>query len=199
MIIKLSPVRSDNELTVYKHGDSITVNGMTLDLSQLPDGASLPAAATGCAWILDPVERASGQLIISLSLPHGADAPEAARFPADIIQPVNGKVALPTPEAMATPPSQGYASIDWSQLVTAEAKAQAAADQLRAAVTVEIARRRSLADNAIAPLQDAVDIYEATPDEEALLKLWKKYRVSLSRLPEQEGYPNEIDWPEPPV
>ncbi|MEA3233931.1 tail fiber assembly protein [Pseudomonas mosselii] len=100
---------------------------------------------------------------------------------------------------MATPPSQGYASIDWSQLVTAEAKAQAAADQLRAAVTVEIARRRSLADNAIAPLQDAVDIYEATPDEEALLKLWKKYRVSLSRLPEQEGYPNEIDWPEPPV
>lgn len=35
---------------------------------------------------------------------------------------------------------------------------------------------------AIAPLQDAVDIGEATPEEEALLLLWKKYRVAVNRV-----------------
>lgn len=34
----------------------------------------------------------------------------------------------------------------------------------------------------IAPLQDAVDLEEATPAEIALLRLWKQYRIALSRL-----------------
>lgn len=63
----------------------------------------------------------------------------------------------------------------------------------------ETARLRGIADAAITPLQDAVDIGEATAEEEARLKLWKKYRVALSRLPDQEGYPKEIDWPAPPA
>ncbi|WP_175649493.1 tail fiber assembly protein [Pseudomonas sp. Marseille-P9899] len=63
----------------------------------------------------------------------------------------------------------------------------------------ETARRRALADAAIAPLQDAVDIDEATDAETALLKEWKRYRVALNRLPDQPGYPNEIDWPAPPA
>ncbi|MNO03921.1 Caudovirales tail fiber assembly protein [compost metagenome] len=52
-----------------------------------------------------------------------------------------------------------------------------------------------MADEAIAPLQDAVELEEATEGEAALLKEWKRYRVALSRLPEQEGYPTSIDWP----
>ena len=63
----------------------------------------------------------------------------------------------------------------------------------------EIARRRAAADFAIAPLQDAVDIDEATESEVALLTVWKKYRVALNRLPEQPGYPISIDWPAVPV
>ncbi|MFZ5938913.1 tail fiber assembly protein, partial [Pseudomonas sp. HS6-2] len=55
------------------------------------------------------------------------------------------------------------------------------------------------ADQAIAPLQDAVDLEEATEAETDQLKLWKRYRVALSRLHEQEGYPTEIDWPAPPA
>lgn len=62
----------------------------------------------------------------------------------------------------------------------------------------EIASLRALADSAMAPLQDAVEIEESTADEEALLILWKKYRLALNRLPEQLGYPQSIDWPAAP-
>lgn len=63
----------------------------------------------------------------------------------------------------------------------------------------EIAQRRAAADAAIAPLQDAVDLDEATESEASLLKEWKRYRVALNRLPDQPGYPAEIDWPAPPA
>ncbi|HCV38575.1 MAG TPA: phage tail protein [Pseudomonas sp.] len=58
---------------------------------------------------------------------------------------------------------------------------------------------RAIADAAIAPLQDAVDLEEATEAEIALLKEWKRFRVALNRLPEQAGYPATIDWPSPPA
>lgn len=51
----------------------------------------------------------------------------------------------------------------------------------------------------MAPLQDAVDLDEATEAEAAALKEWKRYRVALNRLPDQAGYPAEIDWPTPPA
>ncbi len=63
----------------------------------------------------------------------------------------------------------------------------------------EIARLRAAADAAIAPLQDAVDLEESTDAETALLKEWKRYRVALNRLPDQPGYPGQIDWPAPPA
>ena len=89
-------------------------------------------------------------------------------------------------------------NIDWSQLVTKAMKEQAAAAQILAAVVMESAKRRAVADKAIAPLQDAVDIDEATAAEVLLLKSWKKYRVLLNRVPEQAGYPATIDWPVAP-
>lgn len=90
-------------------------------------------------------------------------------------------------------------NIDWSQVITSEQKAQAAAEQMLAAVVAEIAQRRAAADTAIAPLQDAVDLDEATETEAAALKQWKRYRVALNRLPDQPGYPATIDWPAPPA
>lgn len=197
MIIKLSPVRSDLSLSVLKQGDTLQVNSAALDFSRLPDGATLPAEAVGCDFVIGPVERINGDLVLTLMLPHAADAPQAARFPVDLY-PGDGQVQLPGLELgdrLASTPGV----IDWSQVITADDKAQAATEQLLAAVAADLAQRRAAADAAIAPLQDAVDIDEATTDEEARLKLWKKYRVALSRLPEQEGYPNEIDWPAPPA
>lgn len=50
----------------------------------------------------------------------------------------------------------------------------------------------------IAPLQDAVDLGEATDDETASLKLWKQYRVQLNRIESQAGWPENVAWPESP-
>lgn len=55
----------------------------------------------------------------------------------------------------------------------------------------------ALAATAIAPLQDAVDIGDATDAETALLNAWKKYRVALNRL-DLSAAP-DIDWPQIPA
>lgn len=198
MRIKLSPTGDDMQIAVTKNGDELTVNGQVLDFTRLPDGATLPAGSIACEWITVPVERVDGDLVVTLRLPHGADAPEAARFPVDIVNPADGPVLLPT--GVGEQPAEIIpAVIDWSQMVTAEQKAQAAAEQLLAQVAAEVAQRRAIADAAIAPLQDAADLDEATEAEVALLKDWKRYRIALNRLPDQAGYPASIDWPVPPA
>lgn len=50
---------------------------------------------------------------------------------------------------------------------------------------------------AIAPLQDAVDLDMATPEEESALKEWKKYRVMLNRVDTSLGA--NVVWPTPPA
>ncbi|MBK5343915.1 tail fiber assembly protein [Pseudomonas sp. TH49] len=89
-------------------------------------------------------------------------------------------------------------NIDWSRLITKAMKEQVAADQALSIVVAEIDRRRVIADKAIAPLQDAVDIDDATDADVVLLKAWKKYRVALNRLPDDPGYPSNISWPVTP-
>lgn len=67
------------------------------------------------------------------------------------------------------------------------------------AVREKHARLRAIADYEIAPLQDAVDVEEAVPDDLALLAQWKKYRIALSKVDDLPGFPNQIDWPQPPA
>ncbi|QHF27394.1 tail fiber assembly protein [Pseudomonas sp. R32] len=62
----------------------------------------------------------------------------------------------------------------------------------------EMLRLRDGADKAIAPLQDAVDIDEASTVEVEQLKAWKRYRVALNRMPDQDGFPEQPDWPTAP-
>lgn len=50
---------------------------------------------------------------------------------------------------------------------------------------------------AINPLQDAVDLDDATDEEIALLKKWKQYRVALNRI--DTSLAPDITWPVPPV
>ncbi len=52
------------------------------------------------------------------------------------------------------------------------------------------------ANNAIAPLQDAVDLDMATDEEVAQLTAWKKYRVLLNRI--DTSLAPDIEWPEKP-
>jgi hypothetical protein len=61
------------------------------------------------------------------------------------------------------------------------------------------AQLRAYADYVITPLQDAVDLEEASPADIDRLKAWKKYRVTLSKIAEQPGYPIDIDWPDAPI
>lgn len=53
------------------------------------------------------------------------------------------------------------------------------------------------ANNAIAPLQDAVDLGMATDEEKAQLTAWKTYRVLLNRADTSTA--PDIDWPEKPI
>lgn len=90
-------------------------------------------------------------------------------------------------------------TIDWSKRITAQMIAEREAQELVAQAELETSRLRKVADDAIAPLQDALDLDEATEAEVQRLKAWKRYRVALNRLPDQPGYPGEIDWPAPPA
>ncbi len=202
MILKLSPIRSDASLQVFRQGDTIKINGVSLNLERLLEGATLPAGAISCAWIGSAAERIDGVLALTIRMPHGAEASEQSRFPVDIVNPPDGRVHLPTdfdpkPEQPEASWPETIGPIDWGQMVTAEMKQEAAAAQHLAGVQAEIAAQRAAADSAIAPLQDAVDLDDATEAEVAALKAWKKYRVALNRLPEQPGYPTDIDWPAP--
>ncbi|UJB33753.1 tail fiber assembly protein [Chromobacterium sp. Beijing] len=90
------------------------------------------------------------------------------------------------------PPFAVWSGDGWSVDANAQRAAQAAA------VDIETASRRAAADAAITPLEDAVELDMATPEELAALKAWKRCRVLLSRVPQQAGYPMAVDWPPSP-
>jgi hypothetical protein len=69
------------------------------------------------------------------------------------------------------------------------------AEVLAAQALEERSRRMALATARIAPLQDAVDLEEATVEEIVALRAWKAYRVELNRIDQQDSYPQSISWP----
>lgn len=95
MHITLIPQRRDDTLTVIKQGDTLTINGTAYDFAAIPEGATLPATATDCPYLLGNIERVSGVLRLSLLLPTSQDATPAANFPTPIVNPPNGKLELP--------------------------------------------------------------------------------------------------------
>ena len=107
MKIILSPMRCEDQLTLAKSGDVLTLNSEDFDFSGLPNGATLPRAAINCDWIAGDVTRdEAGVLTVPVILPHGANAPEETRFPAPLENVVDGPVALPfyeTPEPEEEP------------------------------------------------------------------------------------------------
>lgn len=108
MHITLTPTRSDAALTLHRAGDILTINGETLDLSVIPEGASLPASAVDCPWLTGEITRIGGALHLALILPHGPipwpAPPEAAAVthPAPIHVIADGPISLPS----YTPPEE---------------------------------------------------------------------------------------------
>jgi hypothetical protein len=95
MHITLIPQRRDDTLTLSKQGDVLTINGIDYDFSVVTEGATLPASATSCSFLIGSIERIAGLLHLSLILPTGPNATQAANFPAPIINPANGNLELP--------------------------------------------------------------------------------------------------------
>jgi hypothetical protein len=95
MIINLSTQRRDDTLSLNKQGETLTINGIPYDFSQLADGATLPKEAIDCEWIVSDVNRINGEIELTILLPHGADASESARFPTPITMTTDGRVVFP--------------------------------------------------------------------------------------------------------
>ncbi|WP_312387869.1 tail fiber assembly protein, partial [Atlantibacter hermannii] len=68
--------------------------------------------------------------------------------------------------------------------------------QLVAAAEQEKQYRLTVANNQIAPLQDAVDLDMATEQEAADLLAWKKYRIQINRVNTDTA--PDINWPAKP-
>ncbi|ECQ0824939.1 tail fiber assembly protein [Salmonella enterica subsp. enterica] len=98
----------------------------------------------------------------------------------------------PLPENVTSvSPGGEYQKWDGKAWVKDEAAEKAA--QLRQAEETKN-NLLQMATEKIAPLQDAVDLGEATDDEKARLLAWKKYRVQVNRVDTVTPV-----WPEQPV
>lgn len=98
MIIHLSPrvpvPGSSLELSVSVDADTVTVNGQAFDFSHVAEGESMPYEEIGADYFAGPALRESGEIHVSLILPHDADASSAVRFPSPV-HIKSGRVALP--------------------------------------------------------------------------------------------------------
>lgn len=95
MKITFHPQFSDDPLTVFKQGDKLTINDEVFDFSVIPDGATLPATAVSCRWVIHDVERVGGILHLALLLPMPFDAVEIDWFPGPLFNPADGLLELP--------------------------------------------------------------------------------------------------------
>ncbi|MFY0682624.1 MAG: hypothetical protein JXR13_18775 [Thalassovita sp.] len=95
MHITFSPQHRTAQLELTKIGDVLTLNGEALDLSSIPEGATVPAGAIDSDWVTGPVMRTNGALHLTLVLPHGQNAPHETRFPQPISVIDDGSIVLP--------------------------------------------------------------------------------------------------------
>ncbi|AZB65043.1 hypothetical protein EBL87_15320 [Cereibacter sphaeroides] len=95
MQITFSPQRRDGALILARAGDSLILNGEVLDMSGIPDGATLPRDAVGSEWLASDIERIEGVLHLTLILPHGPDADAATLFPAPVHAETDGPISVP--------------------------------------------------------------------------------------------------------
>lgn len=95
MQITLTPVRCNTPMTLSRAGDVLRIDGVDYDFTHLPEGATLPRAAVDCPWLASDIERVGGALHLTLILPHDATAPPGTLFPAPVVDPPDGPVALP--------------------------------------------------------------------------------------------------------
>lgn len=98
-MINLSPQGNRKDtLAITKTGDVLNINGTDYDLSVIPDGATLPnaASATGCALFVSDIQRINGEIHCTLILPfYALPQSQDVLFPQPITVTQDGPVQLP--------------------------------------------------------------------------------------------------------
>jgi hypothetical protein len=224
MRIFLSPQRRDDPFEVIKSGDTLKINGVIFNLSQIGEGDTLPQGAVDSLWFVGPVDRINGELILTLLFPNPWNYSQAQAFPVPLENVPDGPVVFPAPNM---PDGQTYdppevspgveeldGVIDWSQLITKAMKDAAIAAQALSLAKIELQSRSARAATQIARIQDridtigfGIDVGEATPEEEAEqvalaapLKAWKVYKYALGKVTVQPTWYQAPVWPlEPPI
>jgi len=97
MRVKLSPVRRDDTLEVWKLGNILTVNGECFDFSRMADGDTLPRSAINSEWFTTDVGVVGGELVLTLILPNPINFSPEQAFPVDLVDVPDGLVAFPLP------------------------------------------------------------------------------------------------------
>ena len=159
----------------------------------IPVGVSIPGNST----LIDPGEDIAGHVWVF----DGSDWVSKEDHRGEIVYSTDTRnpvkvVYLGTIHAGFTivAPATPYDKWDGTQWVT-DSDAQHSADVSAAVQKKNILR--TVADEDIAWLQDAVDAGIATDEETALLASWKTYRVQLMRIDTSKA--PDIEWPTPPV
>ena len=94
MHISFAPQRRDGDaLVVSRQGDVLTVNGDVLDLSSIPEGATLPAYVVHP--MLGKVSRIGGELHVQLLLPYGPTPEPWQTHPDPMIVTEDGPIDVP--------------------------------------------------------------------------------------------------------
>lgn len=97
MIIKLSPIRSDEELSVVKQGATLILNGEIFDFTNIGDGDTLPLEAIASSWFADDVNKTGDNIELTLRLPLPANFSPEQAFPVPLVNVIDGVVQLPQP------------------------------------------------------------------------------------------------------
>lgn len=85
---------------------------------------------------------------------------------------------------------------DFGEIAAYEPPTEAA---LLPAARAQLKRLMQDAGLVVAPLQDSVDLGVATERQVEQLSAWKFYRIELSEVPHQPGWPSSIEWPVMPM
>jgi len=96
MRISFSPQYSDDELTLVKSGETLTINGDALDFSDLPEGGEYPAEAIDHEFVIGGVQRIDGVIHITVRMPYtNPEPPQSVAFPVPMIVSQDGPITLP--------------------------------------------------------------------------------------------------------
>jgi hypothetical protein len=95
MHITLSPVRMDELLNAERLGDTLVLNGVTVDFTDLPEGEMIEIDPVEMPWIIGPVRREKGEIRLTLLCPHGPMAAGKSAYPKPLHIKKDGPIDLP--------------------------------------------------------------------------------------------------------